>query len=99
MTIGPGWTPRQRSAASVHPDAWHVVTGRPYVPRPMGAGLSKRENPIPPPSPGYLAIRSRWFAATAFLTVTLPSGQRTDSSSTSWAVPRPKCALAGFCEM
>jgi len=25
-------------AASVHPDVWHVVTGRPYVLRLMGAG-------------------------------------------------------------
>src|SRR3989454_10131819 len=34
-------------AASVHPDVWHVVTGRPYVLRLMGAGLSRPRNPIP----------------------------------------------------
>lgn len=34
-------------AASLHPDVWHVVCGRPYVLRLMGAGFSKPENPIP----------------------------------------------------
>ncbi len=34
-------------AASVHPDVWHVVTGRPYVLRLMGAGFSRPKNPIP----------------------------------------------------
>jgi NADPH:quinone reductase-like Zn-dependent oxidoreductase len=34
-------------AASVHPDVWHVVAGRPYVLRLMGAGFSKPRNPIP----------------------------------------------------
>jgi NADPH:quinone reductase-like Zn-dependent oxidoreductase len=34
-------------AASVHPDVWHVVTGRPYVLRLMGAGVFKPRNPIP----------------------------------------------------
>src|SRR6266487_6214993 len=34
-------------AASVHPDVWHVVAGRPYVLRLMGAGFSKPKNPIP----------------------------------------------------
>jgi NADPH:quinone reductase-like Zn-dependent oxidoreductase len=34
-------------AASVHPDVWHVVSGRPYVLRLMGAGFSKPNNPIP----------------------------------------------------
>src|SRR5437667_9595561 len=34
-------------AASVHPDVWHVVTGRPYVLRLMGAGVFKARNPIP----------------------------------------------------
>lgn len=34
-------------AASVHPDVWHVVTGRPYVLRVMGNGLLKPKNPIP----------------------------------------------------
>lgn len=34
-------------AASIHPDVWHVVSGRPYVLRLMGAGLAKPKNPIP----------------------------------------------------
>ena len=34
-------------AASVHPDVWHVVCGRPYVLRLMGAGLRRPKNPIP----------------------------------------------------
>jgi len=34
-------------AASVHPDVWHVVSGRPYVLRLMGAGFSKPKKPIP----------------------------------------------------
>jgi len=34
-------------AASVHPDVWHVVTGRPYVLRLMGAGLRRPKNRIP----------------------------------------------------
>lgn len=34
-------------AASVHPDVWHVVRGRPYVLRIMGAGVSKPKSPIP----------------------------------------------------
>ena len=34
-------------AASVHPDVWHLVTGRPYVFRLMGRGLSKPKSPIP----------------------------------------------------
>jgi len=34
-------------AASVHPDVWHVVSGRPYVLRLMGAGFAKPKNPIP----------------------------------------------------
>jgi NADPH:quinone reductase-like Zn-dependent oxidoreductase len=34
-------------AASVHPDVWHVVSGRPYVLLLMGAGFSKPKNPIP----------------------------------------------------
>jgi NADPH:quinone reductase-like Zn-dependent oxidoreductase len=34
-------------AASLHPDVWHVVTGRPYVLRLMGAGFLKPTNPIP----------------------------------------------------
>ncbi len=34
-------------AASIHPDVWHVVSGRPYVLRLMGAGFPKPKNPIP----------------------------------------------------
>lgn len=34
-------------AASLHPDVWHVVTGRPYVLRLMGGGFSRPRNPIP----------------------------------------------------
>jgi NADPH:quinone reductase-like Zn-dependent oxidoreductase len=34
-------------AASIHPDVWHVVVGRPYVLRLMGAGFFKPRNPIP----------------------------------------------------
>ncbi len=34
-------------AASVHPDVWHLVSGRPYVLRLMGAGFSKPRHPIP----------------------------------------------------
>lgn len=34
-------------AASLHPDVWHVVTGRPYVLRVMGSGLFKPKNPVP----------------------------------------------------
>jgi NADPH:quinone reductase-like Zn-dependent oxidoreductase len=34
-------------AASLHPDVWHVVSGRPYVLRLMGSGFFKPKNPIP----------------------------------------------------
>jgi NADPH:quinone reductase-like Zn-dependent oxidoreductase len=34
-------------AASMHPDVWHVVTGRPYVLRLMGAGFARPKDPIP----------------------------------------------------
>ncbi len=34
-------------AASVHPDIWHVVSGRPYVLRLMGAGFFRPKSPIP----------------------------------------------------
>ena len=34
-------------AASVHPDVWHMVTGRPFVLRLMGAGLTKPKTSIP----------------------------------------------------
>ncbi len=34
-------------AASVHPDVWHVVTGRPYVLRLMGSGLRRPKYQVP----------------------------------------------------
>jgi NADPH:quinone reductase-like Zn-dependent oxidoreductase len=34
-------------AASVHADVWHVIAGRPFVLRLMGAGLRKPARPIP----------------------------------------------------
>jgi NADPH:quinone reductase-like Zn-dependent oxidoreductase len=34
-------------AASVHPDVWHMVTGRPYVLRFMGAGVLRPKHPVP----------------------------------------------------
>lgn len=34
-------------SASLHPDVWHVVAGRPYVLRMMGAGFFRPRNPIP----------------------------------------------------
>ncbi len=34
-------------AASVHPDIWHAVAGRPYVVRLMGAGLRTPKNRVP----------------------------------------------------
>lgn len=34
-------------AASVHPDVWHVVTGRPYLLRLMGAGVRKPKDSVP----------------------------------------------------
>lgn len=34
-------------ATSVHPDVWHLVTGRPYVLRLMGAGVRKPKHRIP----------------------------------------------------
>ncbi len=34
-------------AASVHPDVWHVVVGRPYVLRLMGGGFSRPKRSIP----------------------------------------------------
>ena len=33
-------------AASVHPDVWHVVTGRPYVLRLMGSGVRRPKNRV-----------------------------------------------------
>ena len=34
-------------AASVHPDVWHVVTGRPYILRMMGSGVRRPKNRVP----------------------------------------------------
>jgi len=34
-------------AASMHPDVWHVVTGRPYILRLVWSGLLRPRNPIP----------------------------------------------------
>ena len=34
-------------AASVHPDVWHVVSGRPYVLRLMGSGVRRPKNRVP----------------------------------------------------
>lgn len=34
-------------AASVHTDVWHVIAGKPYILRLMGAGLDKPKNLIP----------------------------------------------------
>jgi NADPH:quinone reductase-like Zn-dependent oxidoreductase len=34
-------------AASLHPDVWHVVTGRPYALRIMGSGVRRPKNPVP----------------------------------------------------
>ncbi|HEX6852732.1 MAG TPA: NAD(P)-dependent alcohol dehydrogenase, partial [Candidatus Polarisedimenticolaceae bacterium] len=34
-------------AASIHPDVWHVVAGRPYILRLMGAGISRPKVQIP----------------------------------------------------
>lgn len=34
-------------AASVHPDVWHAVTGRPYVLRLMGSGLRRPKHRVP----------------------------------------------------
>ncbi|HEX6844529.1 MAG TPA: alcohol dehydrogenase catalytic domain-containing protein, partial [Actinomycetota bacterium] len=34
-------------ASSVHPDVWHVVTGRPAVLRLMGAGVRRPRSPVP----------------------------------------------------
>lgn len=34
-------------AASIHPDVWHVVTGRPYILRLMGAGLRRPKMRVP----------------------------------------------------
>lgn len=45
--VGEGEVRVRVKAASLHPDVWHVVTGRPRVLRLMGAGLLRPKNPIP----------------------------------------------------
>ncbi|MBW1896654.1 MAG: NAD(P)-dependent alcohol dehydrogenase, partial [Deltaproteobacteria bacterium] len=47
LVVGDGEVLVRVRAASVHPDVWHVVTGRPYVLRLMGAGVLKPKNPVP----------------------------------------------------
>lgn len=44
---GPGQVLVRVRAASLHPDVWHVVTGRPFVLRLMGSGLGRPKNPVP----------------------------------------------------
>ena len=44
---GPGEVLVRVSAASLHADIWHVLTGRPYVLRLMGAGVVHPKNPVP----------------------------------------------------
>ncbi|MCX5042528.1 NAD(P)-dependent alcohol dehydrogenase [Aldersonia sp. NBC_00410] len=44
---GPDEVLVQVQAASVHPDVWHVVTGRPYALRLMGSGLRRPTRRIP----------------------------------------------------
>jgi NADPH:quinone reductase-like Zn-dependent oxidoreductase len=44
---GPGEVLVRVRAASVHPDVWHVVAGRPVVLRVMGAGLRRPEVRVP----------------------------------------------------
>lgn len=46
-TAGDGEVLVRVRAASVHPDVWHVVRGRPYVLRIMGAGVRKPNHPVP----------------------------------------------------
>ncbi|MFP5220635.1 MAG: NAD(P)-dependent alcohol dehydrogenase [Actinomycetes bacterium] len=46
-TAGPGQVLVRVQAASVHPDVWHVLTGRPYVLRLMGAGLRRPRQRVP----------------------------------------------------
>jgi NADPH:quinone reductase-like Zn-dependent oxidoreductase len=44
---GPGQALVRVRAASLHPDVWHVVTGRPWVIRFFGAGYSRPRQAIP----------------------------------------------------
>lgn len=45
--IGPGQTLVRVRAASLHPDVWHMVMGRPFILRLMGGGFSRPKHPIP----------------------------------------------------
>jgi NADPH:quinone reductase-like Zn-dependent oxidoreductase len=46
-TAGDGEVLVRVKASSVHPDVWHVITGRPFALRLMGSGLGKPRQPIP----------------------------------------------------
>jgi NADPH:quinone reductase-like Zn-dependent oxidoreductase len=45
--VGDGEVLVRVRAAAMHPDVWHVVIGRPYILRLLGAGLLRPKNPIP----------------------------------------------------
>lgn len=45
--VGPGEVLVRVGATSVHPDVWHVVTGRPLVLRAMGSGLRRPTDVVP----------------------------------------------------
>ena len=44
---GPGQVLLRVQAASLHPDVWHVLAGRPYVLRAMGSGLRRPLQRVP----------------------------------------------------
>jgi NADPH:quinone reductase-like Zn-dependent oxidoreductase len=46
-TVGDGEVLVRVRAASVHPDVWHVITGRPYLLRLMGAGVRRPRIAVP----------------------------------------------------
>jgi NADPH:quinone reductase-like Zn-dependent oxidoreductase len=46
-SVGPGDVLVRVHAASLHPDVWHVIAGRPYILRIMGGGFFKPKQPIP----------------------------------------------------
>jgi NADPH:quinone reductase-like Zn-dependent oxidoreductase len=43
---GPGEVLVRVKAASVHPDVWHAMTGRPHLVRVMGSGVTRPKQPI-----------------------------------------------------
>ncbi|MCB1037136.1 MAG: alcohol dehydrogenase catalytic domain-containing protein, partial [Acidobacteria bacterium] len=45
--VGAGEVLVRVQAASLHPDVWHVIMGRPFVLRCMGAGALRPKQPIP----------------------------------------------------